>query len=154
MATPQSTISFSDINTELELPFNNIFGLGDQQPRNLCGILTGAISMNDLKNKRYKSSQERIGEFITTVGDTNIFDIRDSVFKNEFSIITHVMYDDRRLFSYLYLYFLDLRLEGKNIWHTLPKEWKITDDTRIRSGIGSFFSYYDGFKFYPDGVGR
>ena len=51
MTTPTGTIAMSDVNVELGLPSSTVITLNDTAVRNLAGIASGAISMNDLRGK-------------------------------------------------------------------------------------------------------
>lgn len=51
MTTPTGTIAMSDVNVELGLPSTTVITLNDTAVRNLAGIASGAISMNDLRGK-------------------------------------------------------------------------------------------------------
>lgn len=158
MATPQMTISFADINRELELSLNLQLGLGDSNPRYLCGILQGSISMNDLKNKRYKSNRMRIGSHSVGGGNNSggVFDIRSKIFYNKYNCVTHVLFDASKYEKALFIFHFNREWSGANIWHTLPSDWKSEHDSRVRiPGSADWHtSYYDGYKLFPDGVGK
>lgn len=51
MATPTGTISLSDVNTELGKSSTATISLNDSDVRDLAGVASGAISMDDLRGK-------------------------------------------------------------------------------------------------------
>lgn len=51
MTTPTGTITMADVNVELGLPSTTLISLNDTAVRNLAGIPSGTISMNDLRGK-------------------------------------------------------------------------------------------------------
>ena len=51
MATPTGTISLNDVNVELGNPGTTSISLNDSSVRNLAGVPSGTISMNNLRNK-------------------------------------------------------------------------------------------------------
>ncbi len=51
MTLPTGTITMADVNVELGLPSTTLISLNDTAVRNLAGIPSGTISMNDLRGK-------------------------------------------------------------------------------------------------------
>lgn len=53
MTTPSGAITLSDVNTELVLSSTATISLNDTNVRRLAGILSGGITMNDLRSKTW-----------------------------------------------------------------------------------------------------
>lgn len=157
MATPVSgPISLHNIRTELQIP-NSTISLGQYEVRALCGQMNGAISMNQLYNKRYKT-ERMLGS--SSVGGSNnsggTFDLtRWGWFKDGMEI-THFTCDASKYEKALYFYQFNTEWKGSGITHYLPYPLKYSHDRRIRiPGSADWHSAnYYGFVLYPDGLNK